>query len=119
MQLFNGKINKTIQSSVIEEALTLSDLFTLNELACVELLTEAEEQMQYFHGYNRGLTAILLYYDTKKIYVNNLRTLTLARKGRTWVFDETMSTEVTKMNSDFVDGLIQNGLVSKILSILP
>ena len=72
--------------------------------------------MQYFYGFNRGLTAILLYYDTKKIYVNNLRTLTLARKGRTWVFDESLPQELTKLNSEFVENLVQGGLISKILS---
>ena len=118
MQLFNGKVTKTLQPALIEEALTLSDLFNLSEIASVELLLEAEEQMQYFFGYNRGLTAILLYYDTKKIYLNNLRTLTLTRKGRLWGFDDGFSPEVTTMNTEFVDNLIQNGLITKILSLL-
>lgn len=107
-----------MQPALVEEALTLSDLFALSEISSVELLLEAEEQMPYFYGYNRGLTAILLYYDAKKIYLNNLRTLTLTRKGRTWEFDESISPEVTNMNTEFVDNLIQNGLITKILSLL-
>ena len=51
LQLSAGKTNRTIQSDIIEEALTLSDLFSLSEIAAVELLLEAEEQMQYFYGF--------------------------------------------------------------------
>ena len=110
------KIRKTLAASLIEEALTLSDLFNLNELSAVELLVEAEDQMQYFHGFNRGLTAILLYYDSKKIAVNSLKTLLLARPGRTWVLDENMPREVTTFIFDLIDRLIQNGLIPKLLS---
>ena len=110
------KIRKTLTPSLIEEALTLSDLFKLNELNSVELLVEAEEQMQYFHGFNRGLTAILLYYDCKKIAVNNLKTWLLARSGRTWVLDENMPNELTSFIYDFIDKLIKEGLIPNILS---
>lgn len=102
---------------MVEEALTLSDLFGLSEMAAVELLVEAEEQMQYFHGFNRGLTAVLLYYDTKKVAVNNLKTLIMARSGRTWVLDENMPAEIVKFIDEFISKLIQSGLISKILSI--
>lgn len=101
---------------MIEEALTLSDLFGLSEMAAVELLIEAEEQMQYFHGFNRGLTAVLLYYDTKKLAVNNLKSLIMARSGRTWILEESMPVEIVKFVDEFVARLIQNGLLSKILS---
>lgn len=100
---------------MIEEALTLSDLFGLSELASVELLFEAEEQMQYFHGFNRGLTAVLLYYDAKKVAVNNLKALVLARSGRTWLLDENMPSEVVKFVDDFVAKLIRDGLIPKLL----
>lgn len=108
--------NKKLSQTLIEEALTLSDLFGLSELVAVELLVEAEEQMQYFHGFNRGLTAVLLYYDTKKLAVNNLKALVMARSGRTWLLDENMPAEIVKFVDSFVDRLIQNGLVSKIIS---
>jgi hypothetical protein len=110
--------SKRLTKSMIEEALTLSDLFGLSEMAAVELLVEAEEQMQYFHGFNRGLTAVLLYYDSKKVAVNSLKTLILARSGRNWVLDENMPSEVVKFVDEFVNKLIQNGLVSKILGKL-
>lgn len=101
---------------MIEEALALSDLFGLSEYASVELLIEAEEQMQFFHGFNRGLTAILLYYDSKKLLVNNLKTIILARPGRTWVLDEDMPNDVSNFIFEYIEKLIQNGLVSKLIS---
>ncbi|RNA32500.1 nuclear pore complex protein Nup205-like [Brachionus plicatilis] len=107
---------KKLQPSVIEEAIALSDLFTLSELSSVELLVEAEEQMQYFHGFNRGLTAVLLYYDSKKIQMNSLKTLLLARSGRTWILDESTPAEITNFIDSFVQRLVQNGLIEKILA---
>lgn len=101
---------------MIEEAITLSDLFGLSELSCVELLIEAEEQMQYFHGFNRGLTAILLYYDCKKIQMNNLKTLLLARSGRLWVLDENIPAEINNFINSFIQKLLQSGLIDKILT---
>lgn len=73
--------------------------------------------MQYFHGFNRGLTAILLYYDSKKIAINNLKTLLLARPGRTWILDENIPIEITNYIFDLVIQLIDKGLISNILSI--
>jgi len=108
---------KTLEPSLIEEAITISDLFSLNELACVELLLEAEGQMQYFYGFNRGLTAILLYYDSKKIMINCLKALLSARSGRTWVLDEAMPSEISHFISEYVNKLVQNGVIKKLLGI--
>lgn len=116
ISLFDKKLTRTLQTSVIEEAITLSDLLTMSEIMCVELLLEAEEQMQYFHGFNRGLTAILLYYDTKKICCNNLKMLTLARRGRTWVFNEALPNEITNFSSQIIETQLQDGLISKLLN---
>ena len=108
-------VDKILEPSLIEEAITISDLFSLNEYTCVELLLEAESQMQYFYGFNRGLTAILLYYDSKKLMVNCLKTLLSARPGRTWILDESMPNEILDFISEFVNKLIQNGVVKKLL----
>ncbi len=108
---------KTLEPSLIEEAITISDLFSLNELSCVELLLEAEGQMQYFYGFNRGLTAILLYYDSKKIMINCLKALLSARSGRTWVLDEAMPSEISHFISEYVNKLVQNGVIKKLLGI--
>lgn len=107
-----------MQPSVIEEAIALSDLFTLSELSSVELLIEAEEQMQYFHGFNRGLTAVLLYYDSKKIQMNNLKTLMLVRSGRLWILDENIPSEIINFIDSYVQRLVKNGLIEKMLAQL-
>ena len=109
---------KTLEPSLIEEAIAISDLFSLNECACVELLLEAEGQMQYFYGFNRGLTAILLYYDSKKLMVNCLKTLLSARPGRTWILDESMPQEISNFISEYVNKLIQNGVIKKLLGLI-
>ena len=110
-------IDKILEPSLIEEAITISDLFALNEYTCVELLLEAESQMQYFYGFNRGLTAILLYYDSKKLMVNCLKTLLSARPGRTWVLDETMPNEILNFISKFVNELIEKKVIKNLLGI--
>jgi hypothetical protein len=117
LQITFLQAQKKLSPSLIEEALTISELFTLSELSSVELLLEAEEQMQYFHGFNRGLTAILLYYDSKKLFINNLKTILLARTGRTWILDENMPQEISSFLNSYVDRLIQGGLVQKLLSM--
>ena len=106
---------KTLEPSLIEEAIAISDLFSLNEYTSVELLLEAEGQMQYFYGFNRGLTAILLYYDSKKLMVNCLKALLSARQGRTWILDEAMPSEISNFISEYVNKLIQNGVIKKLL----
>lgn len=116
LALFDKKLVRTLSSPIIDEALTLSDLLSMSELSSVELLLEAEEQMQYFHGFNRGLTAILLYYDVKKITCENLKLLTLVRSGRTWVFNEDFPTQITKFATEIIETQLQGGLVSKLLS---
>ncbi len=108
-------IDKTLEPSFIEEVFAISDLFSLNEYTSAELLLEAEGQMQYFYGFNRGLTAILLYYDSKKLMINCLKALLLSRTGRTWVLDEAMPNEVSKFISEYVNKLIQNGVIKKLL----
>jgi hypothetical protein len=110
------KANKTLSQSIIEEALIISDLFNLNELKAIDLLFEAEDQMQFFYGFNRGLTAVLLYFDCKKLWVNFLRTLILAMPGRTWLLDEQMPPNISNWFSSNVEKLIQNGLVQNICS---
>jgi nuclear pore complex protein Nup205 len=102
--------------TLIEEAVILSDLYNMNELLAVELLLEAETQMQYFPNLTRGLTAILLYYDSKKSIVNTLKLLLMARSGRTWILDDTMPAELTKLINDYTNRLIYDGLILNLLS---
>jgi len=90
----------------------------LNELKAIDLLFEAEDQMQFFYGFNRGLTAVLLYFDCKKLWVNFLRTLILAMPGRTWPLDEHMPSNISNWLLTSVEKLIQNGLVQNICSTI-
>ncbi len=106
-----------LSTTLIEEALILSDLYNMNELLAVELLLEAETQMQYFPNLTRGLTAILLYYDSKKSIVNTLKLLLVARTGRTWILDDTMPSELTKLINDYTSRLIYDGLIVNLLSV--
>ena len=116
LQVFGVKSSRILEPSLVDEALILSELFGLNERSCAELLLEADEQKQHFHGLNRGLTAILLYYDSKKMAVNSLKTLVMARHGRTWVFDEALPSDVAQFVTNFVNEQLRNGLISKVLS---
>lgn len=117
IQLDGYKTKHILSVAFIEEAVILSDLYNLNEFTAVELLIEAESQMQFFPGLTRGLTAILLYYDAKKSLVNTLKLLLQARKGRTWsLLDETTCPpELIKFISDFSDKLVYDGLINNIL----
>ena len=99
----------------VEETIILSNIYDLNEQSAVELLLEAETQMQYFPGLTRGLTAILLYYDRKKLIVNTLKTLLLVRSGRTWVLDETIPIDFINFVNHFIDDLIKEGLIGNLL----
>ncbi len=87
----------------------------MSELSAAELLLETEEQLQYFPTFTRGLTAILLYYDTKKLAASNLKLLTLARKGRTWTFNDSLPADITKFATDLVDKQLQDDLIFKLL----
>ena len=72
--------------------------------------------MQYFPGLTRGLTAILLYYDRKKLIVNTLKTLLLVRSGRTWILDETIPPDFLNSIDRLIDGLIKEGLIGNLIS---
>ncbi len=87
----------------------------MSELSAAELLLETEEQLQYFPTFTRGLTAILLYYDTKKLAASNLKLLTLARKGRTWTFNDSLPADITKFATHLVDKQLQDDLIFKLL----
>jgi nuclear pore complex protein Nup205 len=94
----------------------LSDLFGLSEYHAAEILIEAEEQMQNFHGLNRGLIAILLYFDCKKLILNILKALILSCPGRTWVLDENMPDYLVKFLNEFISSFMRDNIIEKLLS---
>ena len=59
----------------MNEAVILSDLFNMNEVAAAGLLQAAESQQPDFPGLTRGLVAVVLYYDSQRKLLWALRTL--------------------------------------------
>ena len=115
MAIENLPPNYPLKSTLIEEGLTISTFFDLNEQLAIRLLIEAEEQLQTYIGFNRGQTAVLLYYECKRLMVNILKILLLMRQGRTWNLDEKMPLHILKFVSNFVEKLIQEGCVKYLL----
>ncbi|KAG1674320.1 Nuclear pore complex protein Nup205 [Nymphon striatum] len=98
---------------LIDESLILSDMFQLNELTSLELLISGEQQLSQFPGLTRGLVAVLLYYDGRRVLVNALRTLMQARDGHVWTLG--LSNELVTMVTRFTDQLIEGHLISTLL----
>ncbi|CAL1531629.1 unnamed protein product, partial [Lymnaea stagnalis] len=104
---------QTFSQSFIAEALILSDLFELDELAAVELLMAGELQLHNYPGLTRGLVAVLLFFDGQRSLVSALRALAQAREGKTWTVGVTQ--EMQKIINDFIEELLQGGLVRTII----
>ncbi|RUS70914.1 hypothetical protein EGW08_021327, partial [Elysia chlorotica] len=107
---------QTFSQEFVAEALILSDLFDLNELAAVELLMAGELQLPNYPGLTRGLVAVLLFYDGQRSLVAALRALTQARAGRTWTVG--VSSEMQSLISGFVDELLKGGVVGTIIDVI-
>ena len=69
-----------------------------------------------FPSYTRGLVAVLLYHDGRRSIVSALRTLIQAREGVAWTAG--LSPAIVTLVMTFTDQLFEEGLVSKILSLL-
>ncbi|XP_014664623.1 PREDICTED: LOW QUALITY PROTEIN: nuclear pore complex protein Nup205-like [Priapulus caudatus] len=110
------KGSQLLSSHLIEEALIISDLFNLNEIAAVELLLAGETQLSSFPGLNRGLVAVLLYYDGRSSLVGALKALIQSREGKTWTLE--LGAELVTMTVRYTDQLMEEGLTGKILGLL-
>lgn len=75
----------------------------------------AQQQMPYHPGLTRGLVAVLLYYDGRKALATTLRSLVQAARGISWTLDS--SEEVVAYISQYVQELMEHGLISKILGM--
>uniref|UniRef100_A0A1I8FK46 Nuclear pore complex protein n=1 Tax=Macrostomum lignano TaxID=282301 RepID=A0A1I8FK46_9PLAT len=91
-----------LSDDFIEEAIIVSDLFELNEMAAVELLLTAEGQQPSYPDLTRGLVAVLLYYDQQRCI------WTASRPARR---SPRPSSDVTPWAAD--------GLLGAILDLLP
>ncbi|ESP04618.1 hypothetical protein LOTGIDRAFT_237278 [Lottia gigantea] len=107
---------QTFSQQFISEALILSDLFEMNELAAVELLMAGENQLPNYPGLTRGLVAVLLYYDGRRSLVNSLRALIQAREGRTWSLG--VAPDIVNYITKYTDELLKDGIVNKILDVI-
>ncbi|CAI5442546.1 unnamed protein product [Caenorhabditis angaria] len=63
----------TLDSSLCAESMIISDIFTLNELDSVDLILAGEAQKIHFDGINRGLIAVVCYYDAHRLLITTLR----------------------------------------------
>ncbi|XP_039625995.1 nuclear pore complex protein Nup205 isoform X3 [Polypterus senegalus] len=105
-----------LPEQLLTEAFILSDLFSISELAALELLLAGERQQPHFPGLTRGLVAVLLYWDGKRCIANSLHSLIQARRGKTFMLD--LSEELVSIANHFTDDLMKQGLTQKILSLL-
>uniref|UniRef100_A0A8C4NM45 Nucleoporin 205 n=1 Tax=Eptatretus burgeri TaxID=7764 RepID=A0A8C4NM45_EPTBU len=105
-----------LSSQLIEEALVLSDMYDLNEIAALELLLAAQDQQPHTPNYAHGLVAVLLYWDGKAAIASALRSLILARRGRTWTLG--LSEELVALVTHFTDELMEEGLTRKVLELV-
>ncbi|CRK98110.1 CLUMA_CG011478, isoform A [Clunio marinus] len=105
-----------LSTDLVDEAITLSDMYNLNEFISLELLTTAQQQMSHYPGLPRGLIAILLYYDGKKSLVLTLKSLMQARLGVSWCTD--VSYDISALVTNYTDSLVAEGLLKKIIDAL-
>nr|XP_022287742.1 nuclear pore complex protein Nup205-like isoform X2 [Crassostrea virginica] len=117
LPVLGDQTRQTFSLAFIEEALLLSDLFDMSEIAAVELLMAAERQQPEFPGLTRGLVAVLLYYDGQKSMINSLRTLLQSREGRMWTME--LTPDLSNMVNQYTDQLLQKDrLINTILDQL-
>ncbi|GAB6028639.1 hypothetical protein CHUAL_004471 [Chamberlinius hualienensis] len=103
---------KVLTKSQVDEALIISDLFDLNEVAALELLLLAEGQQSRLGVKTRGLAAVVLYYSGRQSLITALRILIQARSGRSWTLGA--SNEITDLITRFTDDLWNEGLADQI-----
>lgn len=106
-----------LPQDVVGEALLLSDMFELNELAALELVLAAQQQLPLFPELTRGLVAVLLYYDGRRALVNALRTLVQVTEGRTWTVG--LNADVLATVTKYTNGLRdEDGVLARALQLL-
>lgn len=104
------------QKSRVEEAMILSDMFELNESTSWELLLAAESVLGDHPGLTRGLVAVLMYYDGRKLLVDSLKAIILGSGGASWTLGA--GPDVRDLLTRFTATLVDRGLVSQILALL-
>ncbi|KAG7263034.1 LOW QUALITY PROTEIN: hypothetical protein CRUP_009440 [Coryphaenoides rupestris] len=108
--------SRLVPEQLLTEALIVSDMFDMGELAALELLLAGEHQQPHFPGLTRGLVAVLLYWDGKLCVANSLRSLIQSRQGKTFTLE--LSGELVALTTRFTDELMSQGLTKRILSLV-
>ncbi|XP_059473287.1 nuclear pore complex protein Nup205 [Neocloeon triangulifer] len=104
-----------ISRELLEEAIIISDMFSINEYVALDLLCVAEQQMQHYPELTRGLVAVMLFYDGRKAICDTLCLLAQARRGVSWEFAGACD---NRLIAAYMDQLVSNNLVSNILDLL-
>ncbi|KIH63054.1 hypothetical protein ANCDUO_06657 [Ancylostoma duodenale] len=68
-------VKVTVDQSVCDETIIISDIFNLNEMDALELVLSGESQKIHFDCLNRGLIAVVCYYDVHRLLAVLLRTM--------------------------------------------
>ncbi|RCN28020.1 hypothetical protein ANCCAN_26242 [Ancylostoma caninum] len=68
-------VKVTVDQSVCDETVIISDIFNLNEMDALELVLSGESQKIHFDCLNRGLIAVVCYYDVHRLLAVLLRTM--------------------------------------------
>lgn len=111
-----GLGHTTLSKDLVDETLIISDMYDLNEYVALELLCTAHQQMPNHPGLNRGLVAVLLYYDGRKTLATAMRDLFQASEGVAWCADAPAA--VTTLVSAFTNGLVADGVLVRVLEQL-
>ncbi|KHJ80265.1 hypothetical protein OESDEN_20061, partial [Oesophagostomum dentatum] len=68
-------VKVAVDQSVCDETVIISDIFNLNEMDALELVLSGESQKIHFDCLNRGLIAVVCYYDVHRLLAVLLRTM--------------------------------------------
>uniref|UniRef100_A0A1I7UCB2 DUF1981 domain-containing protein n=1 Tax=Caenorhabditis tropicalis TaxID=1561998 RepID=A0A1I7UCB2_9PELO len=68
-----GEIELPMDELLCAETLIISDCFELNEIESVDLVLSGEAQKIHFEGMNRGLIAVICYYDAHRLLLSAMR----------------------------------------------
>ncbi|KAF2368756.1 Nucleoporin Nup186/Nup192/Nup205 [Trinorchestia longiramus] len=112
---FSGQTK--LPEALVREALLISDMYSLNELAALSLLKAAEEEKTLYPGMPRGLIAVLFYYDSREHFANAFKTLLQARQGISWTLlegNEELSLSITR----YLKPMLTLNMVDRILEVI-
>lgn len=105
-----------LSKDLVDETLIISDMYDLNEYIALQLLCTAQQQSPQHPGLPRGLIAVLLYYDGRKTLITTLKNLFQIREGISWCVE--ISPDITKIISRYIDSLVADGLLNRIIDLL-